>query len=190
MKRETFKRLIWLFYINLFISAFTFGGGYVVIPMIRKYFVQKKKFLTEEEVMELAAISQSSPGAIAVNLSALAGYKTAGIVGAIVSCIASVLPALVILSVISAWYQAFSQHMLVNAVLKGMEAGAAALIADLIFDMIQMIKNEKSPVLTAIVPAAFIASFFFDLNAALILFACCGICMIETWHKNKKERRV
>ena len=72
------KQLVWLFCINLFISSFTFGGGYVVIPMIRKYFVQKKKYLTEEEVMELAAISQSSPGAIAVNLSALAGYKTAG----------------------------------------------------------------------------------------------------------------
>ena len=63
-----------------------------MIPMIRKYFVQKKHFLTEEEVMELAAISQSSPGAIAVNLSSLAGYKTAGLPGAVVSCIASVLP--------------------------------------------------------------------------------------------------
>ena len=79
------KRLAWLFFINLFISSFTFGGGYVVIPMIRKYFVQKKKYLSEEEVMELAAISQSSPGAIAVNLSTLAGYKTAGMAGAAVS---------------------------------------------------------------------------------------------------------
>ena len=61
MKKTTFRQLAWLFCINLFISAFTFGGGYVVIPMIRKYFVQKKHFLTEE-VMELAAISQSSPG--------------------------------------------------------------------------------------------------------------------------------
>lgn len=93
----------------------------MVIPMIRKYFVQKKHFLTEE-VMELAAISQSSPGAIAVNLSSLAGYKTAGLPGAVVNCIASVLPALIILSVISAWYESFSQNVLVNAVLKGMEA--------------------------------------------------------------------
>ena len=75
MKKTTLRQLAWLFCINLFISAFTFGGGYVVIPMIRKYFVQKKHFLTEEEVMELAAISQSSPGAIAVNGAIVVGYK-------------------------------------------------------------------------------------------------------------------
>lgn len=186
MKRKTLKRLIWLFYINLFISAFTFGGGYVVIPMIRKYFVQKKKFLTEEEVMELAAISQSSPGAIAVNLSTLAGYKTAGIYGAVVSCAASVLPALIILSIISAWYDAFSQNTLVNAVLKGMEAGIAALIVDLILDMMQMVRNEQSILLTAMVPAAFIASFFFSLNAALILLACCAVCTAAAWSAHRK----
>lgn len=157
----------------------------MVIPMIRKYFVQKKHFLTEE-VMELAAISQSSPGAIAVNLSSLAGYKTAGLPGAVVNCIASVLPALIILSVISAWYESFSQNVLVNAVLKGMEAGAAALIADLILDMVQVIKNEKSRLLTAMVPAAFAASFFLNLNVALILLACCCICVGEVWYTNRK----
>ncbi len=187
MKCETLKRLIWLFYINLFISTFTFGGGYVVIPMIRKYFVQKKKFLTEEEVMELAAISQSSPGAIAVNLSTLAGYKTAGIYGAVVSCAASTMPALLILSIISAWYDAFSQNILINAMLKGMEAGVAALIIDLILDMMQMIKNEQSVLLAAMVPATFIASFFFNLNVALILLACCIICIVKTRFEHRKK---
>lgn len=158
-----------------------------MIPMIRKYFVQKRHFLTEEEVMELAAISQSSPGAIAVNLSSLAGYKTAGLPGAVVSCIASVLPALIILSVISAWYESFSQNVLVNAVLKGMEAGAAALIADLILDMVQVIKNEKSRLLTAMVPAAFAASFFLNLNVALILLACCCVCVGEVWCADRKK---
>ena len=186
MKKTTLRQLAWLFCINLFISAFTFGGGYVVIPMIRKYFVQKKHFLTEE-VMELAAISQSSPGTIAVNLSSLAGYKTAGLPGAVVSCIASVLPALIILSVISAWYESFSQNVLVNAVLKGMEAGAAALIADLILDMVQVIKNEKSRLLTVMVPAAFAASFFLNLNVALILLACCCVCVGEVWCADRKK---
>ncbi len=183
------KRLTWLFFINLFISSFTFGGGYVVIPMIRKYFVQKKKYLSEEEVMELAAISQSSPGAIAVNLSTLAGYKTAGMAGAAVSCIASVIPALLILSVISAWYAAFSQNQLVGAVLKGMEAGVAALIVDLIIDMVRMVMQEKSLLLTAMIPAAFISSFFLNINVAVILIFCCVICIGTVWLKNHRSSR-
>lgn len=186
MEEGKLKRLFWLFYINLFISSFTFGGGYVVIPMIRKYFVQKRKYLTEEQVMELAAISQSSPGAIAVNLSTLAGYKTAGMAGAVVSCISSVIPALIILSVISAWYVVFSQNALVGAVLKGMEAGVAALIVDLIIDMVRMVTEEKSPLLTAMIPAAFIGSFFLNINVAVILLICCAVCVIDVRVKKRK----
>ena len=65
----------WLFAVNLFISAFTFGGGYVVVPMVRRYFVEKKQYFSQEELMQMAAVAQSTPGAIAINLSALAGYR-------------------------------------------------------------------------------------------------------------------
>ena len=82
----------WLFSINLFISAFTFGGGYVVVPMIRKYFVEQKKLFDEDELMNMAAVAQSVPGAIAINLSALAGYRCAGTAGVLISCLASILP--------------------------------------------------------------------------------------------------
>ncbi|NLM86004.1 MAG: chromate transporter [Clostridiales bacterium] len=73
------RDLAWLFFINLFISAFTFGGGYVVVPMIRRYYVDGRKLFTQEELMGMAAMAQSTPGAIAINLSALAGYKVAGL---------------------------------------------------------------------------------------------------------------
>ena len=76
MSKERAGLLLWLAGVNLFISAFTFGGGYVVVPMIRKYFVERRNLFTEEELMEMAAGAQSAPGAIAVNLSALAGYLT------------------------------------------------------------------------------------------------------------------
>jgi len=86
------RDLAWLFFINLFISAFTFGGGYVVVPMIRRYYVDGRKLFTQEELMGMAAMAQSTPGAIAINLSALAGYKVAGLPGAIISCLAALLP--------------------------------------------------------------------------------------------------
>ena len=76
--KQRLKTYAWLLSANLFISAFTFGGGYIVVPMIRRFFVLKKPYLTEEELINLAAIAQSSPGAIAINLSALAGYKVPG----------------------------------------------------------------------------------------------------------------
>lgn len=76
---------LWLLGIHMFISAFTFGGGYVVVPMVRKYFVLHKKLFGEEELMEMAAVSQSVPGAIAVNLAAVTGYRAAGVLGAITS---------------------------------------------------------------------------------------------------------
>ncbi|MDE6911807.1 MAG: chromate transporter, partial [Lachnospiraceae bacterium] len=106
MKQST-KLYIWLLAVNLFISAFTFGGGYIVVPMVRRFFVAKKHCFTEEDLVNMAAIAQSAPGAIAINLSALAGYKTAGIAGASISCIAAVIPPLVILTAVSAFYKVF-----------------------------------------------------------------------------------
>ena len=67
-QKKSLSLYLWLFKVNFFISAFTFGGGYVVIPMIRKYFVTEKHLFSEDELMDMAAIAQSSPGAIAINL--------------------------------------------------------------------------------------------------------------------------
>ena len=92
---------MWLFDIHFTISSITFGGGYIVIPMVRKYFVEKKKIFTESDLMDMAAIAQSSPGAIAVNLPILSGYQTCGMGGAIISGIASVLHCIIILSIVS-----------------------------------------------------------------------------------------
>lgn len=167
---------LWLFGINLLISAFAFGGGYVVVPMIRKYFVTRKGLFSEDDLVGMAAVAQSSPGAIAMNLAALAGYRTAGVVGSVVSCVAGVLPPLLLLSVISMFYTVFSQNVLIAAILKGMQAGVAALIVDLVIDMCGMILKERSPLLTAMIPCAFFASFVLDVNVALILAVCCLLC--------------
>ena len=86
------KTCLWLFWINLFIGAFTFGGGYIVVPMISKYYVRKKHLFSKEELLSMAAIAQSTPGAIAVNLSALAGHRTAGLPGVLASCLHAMVP--------------------------------------------------------------------------------------------------
>lgn len=119
--KQNIRIYVWLFITNLFISSFTFGGGYIVVPMIRRFFVVKKQCFTEEDLINMAAIAQSTPGAIAINLSALAGYKTAGIAGILISCTAAVIPPLVILTFVSSFYKVFVTNTVIAAILKGME---------------------------------------------------------------------
>lgn len=182
------KLYIWLLGINLFISTFTFGGGYVVVPMIRKYFVSGKKRLNEDELVNMAAIAQSSPGAIAINLSTLAGFRVAGMTGAAISCIAAVIPSLVILGFISTFYVAFAADPLISAVLRGMQAGVAALIVDFVVDMCSMMIKERSLFLTLMIPAAFLANFVFEINVAIILIVCCFLCIVQVWLNERRQK--
>lgn len=188
--KEKCKLYLWLFGINFFISAFTFGGGYVVVPMIKKYFVNKRGLFGEQELMDMAAVAQSTPGAIAVNLSALAGFRTAGFIGAGVSMFAAILPPLVILAFVSTWYDAFAASRLIAAVLKGMQAGVAALIVDLVVDMTAMILKKRSLLLTLMIPAAFSASFIFEINVAVILAVCCFLCVIRVWQRKRQRQTI
>lgn len=183
------KIYLWLFTVNLFISTFTFGGGYVVVPMVRRYFVCQKKYFTEEELVSMAAVAQSTPGAIAVNLSALAGYRTAGTIGAVISCVAAVLPPLVILSFVSAFYTVFISNAVVAAILKGMQAGVAALIVDLIIDMCSLILKRRCLFLSALIPVTFLANFIFGINVALILIVCCFFCAVRVFWGKKGEAK-
>ena len=104
-KRKSIYRK--LFSSTFYISAFTFGGGYVIIPLMKKKFVEGLKWIEEDEMLNLIAIAQSSPGPIAVNTSVLIGYNVAGLVGALVSLWATILPPMITLSVISMFYSAF-----------------------------------------------------------------------------------
>lgn len=174
--REKLRLCLWLAKINLFISAFTFGGGYVVVPMVRKYFLEKKDLFTERELLEMAAISQSTPGAIAINLVALAGYRVGGPLGLAVSCVCAVLPPLLLLSLISLFYTAVISNPVVAAVLKGMQAGVAALIVDFLVDMTRVIVKERSLFLDALVVLSFLLSFFTRLNVIFILLGSCLLC--------------
>ena len=162
--------------IHFSISAFTFGGGYVVIPMMRKHFVCRERAFSEEDLLEMAAVSQSAPGAIAVNLAVLSGYRVRGVTGAVVSAAASVLPPLLILAVISNCYELFRSNAVVGAVLKGMEAGVAAVIAELVGQMGVGLWKEKDWFLTTLAAAAFCGSFFLSVNVAFIVAGCAVIC--------------
>lgn len=188
MEFKKIKLYFSLFKITFSISAFTFGGGYIVIPMMRKYFVNDLELISEQELLDMAAIAQSTPGAIAVNIAVLVGYRIAGVAGAIITCIGTILPPLLILSVISYFYKAFRDNRVISAILKGMEAGVAATIVDLVVDMAQGILNEKNLLLTLMAPLTFIASFVFGINVLVIIIFCSILCFIQANMGKSKGR--
>lgn len=188
--KNNLKLYLWLLYVNLFISSFTFGGGYVVVPMIKKYFVEDKNLISEDELMEMAAIAQSSPGSIAVNLSILAGKKVAGVPGIIITLISCIIPPVIILGLISKWYVAFSNNIYINAALKGMQACVIALIIDLVIDMYKSIIKENSRLLKILTPLSFVASSFFNINVILVLVSSCLISFFTLFFKMKKGVKV
>ncbi|GCF93000.1 chromate transporter [Enterococcus florum] len=167
-----------LFGYNFFISTFTFGGGYVTIPMMEKYFVNHGD-LSKEELLDLATIAQSSPGAIAVNLSVLVGKKARGYKGAFVSGVAAIMPSFVILSLISLAYSAFQNNPMVRAVLQGMEAAVAAIIVDLVIDMYFALRREKNLWLMILPFFAFVANAFFNVHPLWILILAAVFVVLQ-----------
>ena len=104
------KKLWKLFYSMVYLSTFTFGGGYVIVTLMQKKFVDEYHWINKDEMLDLVAIAQSAPGAIAVNGAIVVGYKIAGILGIIVSVIATILPPFIIISVVSVFYSIFKEN--------------------------------------------------------------------------------
>lgn len=151
------------------ISAFTFGGGYVIVPLMKKVFVEQYKYIEENEMIDLIAIAQSSPGAIAVNASIIIGYRLAGVAGSFITILGTVLPPLIIISIISMFYSAFRNNSMVNNLMMGMQAGVSAVIIDVVFNMALGIIKDKKIIFILIMVIAFVATFFFKVNIVFII---------------------
>lgn len=166
------KKLGKLFISMLYLSAFTFGGGYVIVTLMRKKFVDEYHWIDEDEMLDLVAIAQSAPGAIAVNGAIVVGYKIAGILGIVVSILATILPPFLIISVISVFYQLFQNNMLIVSLLDGMQAGVGAVICVVVVQMASGILKLKNPVFLLIMVIAFVANYVFGINVIFIILTC------------------
>ncbi len=180
--------LYWKLFSSTFsLSAFTFGGGFVIVPLMRERFVHQYRWLEEEEMLDLIAISQSSPGPIAVNASILVGYRIAGVPGALISVLGTVLPPLIILSVISFFYDAFRSNVYVSLVMKGMQAGVAAVIADVVISMGKGIVSLRRALPILVMLGTFLAVSLLHCNVIVIILICGVIGAIDSWFRHKAE---
>ncbi len=163
----------WKLFVSTFtLSAFTFGGGYVIVPLMRKKFAEELGWINQTEMMDMVAIAQSCPGPLAVNTSIMIGYRLAGLSGAFTAIVGTILPPLIIISIISFFYQAFRANAVVAAVLRGMQAGVAAVIIDVIWKMGGDIVREKNTLSIIIMVLAFAAAYWLQINVALIIIIC------------------
>lgn len=140
-------------------------------------------------MLNLVAISQSAPGPVAVNASILVGYRLAGFPGAVFSLLGTILPPLIILTVISLFYQAFQSNPVVAAVLKGMQAGVAAVIADVVVGMGLNVARGRDVLSIAVMAGAFVASYFFQVNVMLVILLCGLLGAARTLVRLRRERR-
>lgn len=182
-KGEILRKLFWS---TLYLSAFTFGGGYVIVTLMKKKFVDQYHWIEENEMLDLIAIAQSSPGAIAVNGAIVVGYKLAGMIGAFTAIVATIIPPFVIISLISVFYNAFRENFLVSQMLEGMQAGVGAVIAAVVYEMGAGIVHGKNPMSLLIMAGAFVAACIFEVNVVYVVIVCGLIGVVRTMAEKRR----
>lgn len=180
--------LIKLFISTLYLSAFTFGGGYVIVTLMKKKFVDEYHWIDEQEMLDLVAIAQSSPGPIAVNGAIVVGYKLAGMPGVVTSVLATVIPPFTILTLISFCYEAFRSNLLAGWMLNGMQAGVGAVIAQVVWEMGSGIVKDRQWISVLIMAAAFAANYIYKVNAVLIILLCASIGILRTFFREYRNK--
>ena len=187
MARKMKRGTLWkLFFSMLYISAFTFGGGFVIITFMKRKFVDELGWIDEQEMLDLTALAQSSPGAIAVNAAILVGWRVAGFLGMICAVVGTILPPMIILSVISLFYAQFADNPYVALVLKGMQAGVAAVILDVVWGLGSNVVKTKSAIHMVVMAAAFLATFVYGVNVIYIILAAGLLGVVLAMVQRKK----
>ena len=169
------NRLWTLFTSMLTISSFTFGGGFVIVTLMKRRFVDELGWMDEDEMLDIAAMAQSTPGAIAVNAAVLTGTRIGGTIGMFVAVLGTVIPPFVLLSVLSLCYEAFRQLYPVRLALAGMQAGVAAVILDVAWGLGKNVVRKKDRVDLVLMALVFIAQWFTNLNTAIIILSAAAV---------------
>ena len=182
------RHRLWTLFTSMFyISAFTFGGGFVIVSLMQKKFVEELHWLEEDEMLDMTALAQASPGAIAVNGAILVGRKLAGIPGIAVAVLGTILPPMVILSLISLAYEAFATNLWVARALKGMQAGVAAVIVDVSLNLGTRVVKERDPLCIALMIVAFVLNYALHMNVIYIILGAALLGIGKALYLRRKE---
>ncbi len=174
-----------LFTSMFMLSAFTFGGGFVIIPLMRKKFVEELHWLEEQEMLDAVAMAQSSPGAVTVNVAVQLGDRLAGLRGVLAAVLGTLLPPLILLCAVSYFYDAFRASPVISAFLKSMQAAVAAVIAFAMLSLAKPIAARRRPLELVMMIGAFIAGCVLRVNVVVILLFCGLLGALLAWRGRK-----
>ena len=164
-------KVLWQVFSSFFkIGAFTFGGGYAMIPLIQNEAVEKRHWVSDEDILEVVAIAESTPGPIAINSATFVGYKAAGILGSVCATLGVVLPSFMIILLLSYVLQQFQQVLAVQYAFQGIRAGVLALLVKALWTMYK--KSPKGWVGYVVMGVSFILTAVFDFNVIFVIIGC------------------
>lgn len=187
MKKDYSK--LWTLFRSMFVlSACTFGGGFVIVSLMKKKYVEELQWLEEDEMLDVTAITQSAPGPLPVNASVIIGYRIAGIVGSLTAILGTILPPMIIISVISLFYEQFRTNPYISIALQVMRAGVAAVIFDVVLNLAHNVLTTRRILYISMMIVAFAAACILDVSAMLIIFTCLGIGILDLIVQTYKEK--
>ena len=182
---------LWILFKSMFLlSACTFGGGFVIVSLMKKKFVEELKWLEEDEMLDITAITQSSPGPLPVNASVIIGYRMQGIPGSLAAVLGTILPPMFVISLICVFYTEFRQNLYIAAALQVMRAGVAAVILDVTLNLAKNVWNSHSVFYTSLMVLSFCGAYFFGVSAMIIILICLVIGITEAFLTSYKKKGV
>lgn len=173
-----------LFYTFLKIGAFTFGGGYAMIPLIKREIVEDKKWLTDKDIFEIIVISESTPGPLAVNCATFVGSRIAGVKGALAATLGVVLPSFLVILIISQILLQIEHLEVVKNAFQGIRAGVLVLIGSALISLARQMKKELFTY--SVLLLALVLILFFDINTIVVLGICAVVGIIRSDIGRKK----
>ncbi len=176
--KSKFRNILSLFLTFMKIGGFTFGGGYAMIPLIQHEAVENKKWITENDLLEIVAIAESTPGPIAINSATFVGYRVAGVLGSAAATLGVVIPSFFIIIAISFVLNIFQESKAVQYAFYGIRAGVLALIVKALWNMYK--KCPKYPVAYVIMALSFVLVAIVKVNVLLVIALCAVIGLVSS----------
>ena len=178
--KENPARMLWqLFKATFLLSAFTFGGGFVIVSLMKKKFVEELHWLEEEEMLDITAIAQSSPGPIPINASVILGYRMYGVIGSLVAILGTALPPMIIISVISIFYAQFRSNHIIAIALQVIRAGVAAVIFDVVLNLAKKVVETRRFLYIALMITAFVGKVLLGVDAMVVILCCLVVGLLD-----------